>query len=198
MPVQKAETYDNLCTCVSCQVFAKFKNLHPVEINSVQKVVAEKTTRPNNYALTQEEVAYIFKNKKYPLVLPKSCLNVFKKFCKNEALRTSRTCLCTGVKLSSSIKYCSSTKIFDISGVYDKICLYHRKCQSCGIRYFYREYGNGIHVADNNLILSLRLRLLIRKLLAHNSATGWSFSSLIDWLSELFGTELKIPANYGR
>ena len=70
--------------------------------------------------------------------------------------------------------YCRSGIIIDLTKTVNGVKLYYKVCTNkvCLIRYFYKEFLEGIHVAPNKVCLTFRFCIDIRSLLIHNTALG--------------------------
>ena len=134
----------------------------------------------SNYFLSRKEAAYQLSNKKYPCILPQASLAAsVEKLKQIKHLMPSETeCSECWLTLEKRHLYCRSGVIIDTDRVYKNVHLYFRMCPKCKVRYYYKESTGGIHVSDNNVILTFRCAILIRSFLQNNTAIEHSVKSI--------------------
>jgi len=117
----------------------------------------------NNASLSELEARYLLDKKQYPQELPSYSLEKkdkdFESIKKLEPVETH--CAKCHEPLLTKQEYSRSGILLDLTGYYTNIKLYLKRCGTCNIRYFYREFKDGIHL-ENRTAMTLRLCLYIR------------------------------------
>ena len=135
--------------------------------------------------ITQEEFSYQVQNKKYPFDLPKDSLMKDKKDLMKikEVVPVELYCHHCWKLLSKKILLRKCGFIVDPMVICEKVKIYFKQCTSCSTRFFYKEFADGLHVGNNNVILSLDTCLLIREGLRLSTAVGRTVKTLLNFLS---------------
>ncbi|XP_018007130.1 uncharacterized protein LOC108664944 [Hyalella azteca] len=79
------------------------------------------------------------------------------------------SCVYCRLPLGRKVLYSNNACLLDPKTVVTGIELLYRKCRHCGLRYFYKEFTDGVHLHDE-LILSLDLCLMAREFLRSNGS----------------------------
>ena len=140
-----------------------------------------------NSSLTEQEISYQLHTKKYPVKFPNGVLG------KSITDLENITCLaptethcphCNDI-LSGPSTYCRSGYIMDPKTIISNVKLCFKKCLKCNIRYYYKEWKDGLHVSSNKLILTLDMCLLTREFLRNSTSPGRTGKTFLNFLRQL-------------
>lgn len=179
---RKASKISNCTHVLVTKIYEKYRNkdVLPNESEKCSKTRSSKTT-----STSQKHIDYQIEFKKYPVEMPSNCLlqttAALSKV--KELIPVEEECHLCSRRTLQVIKYSSNGILLDTKIVIPGINLYYKYCETCDIKYYYKEYRDGLHLTHNsNLILTLDICLLMREGVCASTAAGRTSNILLEFM----------------
>lgn len=107
--------------------------------------------------INEKESVYQLKNKLYPVDLPDTVRLIscdhYEKI--HQLIPKETVCHYCASVLSEPCLYSSKGIRLDMKCIIQNIKIFIRMCLTCNVRYFYKEYLDGVHYGNGKILLSL-------------------------------------------
>ena len=155
--------HSTVCNHIAlCKMYGKVKALVKESPTTFYSTIKSSKDLPSTQHLTKEEALYQIKIKKYPVTFRNECLNVSQSHLQDlkHLVPTEKSCFNCNCPLNNPQVLTRSCVIYDLGRAYKGVSLYYKQCSRCSMNYYYKEFMDGIHVADTISCLTLRFCLL--------------------------------------
>ena len=184
---RKASKIHNCIHVLLTKIYIKKENLTLSNVIKSSHHASYKT-------LSDEEVDYQLKMKQYPPEFEKSLMILEKSHYETikleKLLKPSETvCHNCKVVLSEDLLLTNKAIICDVKSITTDVPIYYKICSNCKMRYFYKEFKDGVHVSNSLLILSLTFCIYTRHFLKSSTSSGRTGKVILDFLCKTEGTK---------